>query len=334
MPIFKKTKESIEKERIALIPVQHESPWYKYQTYLYSKNPTEDKMNQLEDSINNMLNKLNIKHSHNDWIEKKEYLNTDQLQKIKNYNPNKSTTKKDIKKLLKEVKNTKIKNVDNSKLKNINNILNLVGDIHKAPKIKKIETESIQDTINEVEKLLKTPKKDLKKLIEADKVHLKYHPSQQDYKEMKMDQKIYKHKVDNIPPHIAGYVATYKELLDKDNKGGARTRAIDKLRNAFMSVVRPSDIDDANALIREYKETLIKPAPKVKAKKTSVKKEVVSESYTDDPKYKTYTLYVKKNKPSITDADDIHNIVSDLIDKKQRMSKKLLDSVIEDLGLS
>jgi hypothetical protein len=221
--------------------------------------------------------------------------------------------KKDIEKLIKGVKNTKIKKVDNSKLKNINNILNLVDKIQKAPKPKKIKTASIQDTINEVEKLLKKP--------------------QQSYKEMKTEQKAYKHKVDNIPPHIAGYVATYKELMNKDNKGGARTRAIDKLRNAFMSVARPSDIDDANALIREYKETLIKPTPKIKAKKTSVKKEVVSESYTDDPKYKTYTLYVKKNKPSITDVDDIHNIVSDLIDKKQRMSKKLLDSVVEDLGI-
>jgi len=225
--------------------------------------------------------------------------------------PKKSTSKKDIEKLIKGVKDTKIKKVDNSKLKNINNILSLVDKIQKAPKPKKIKTASIQDTINEVEKLLKKP--------------------QQSYKEMKTEQKAYKHKVTNIPPHIAGYVATYKELLDKDNKGGARTRAIDKHRNAFMSVARPSDIDDANALIREYKETLIK--PESKAKKTVSKKTVVSESYTDDPKYKTYTLYVKKNKPSIKDVDDIHNIVTDLIDKKQRMSKKLLDEVINDLGI-
>jgi len=248
--------------------------------------------------------------------------------------PKKSTSKKDIKKLIKEVKDTKIKKVGKSKLNDITNILNLVGDIHKKPKTKKIETESIKDTINEVDKLLKTPKKGLKKLIKADKEHLKYHPSQQDYKEMRMDQKVYKHKVKDISPHIAGYVASYKELMNKDNKGGARTRAIDKLRNAFMSVARPSDIDDANALIREYKETLPKPEPKVKAKKTTSKKVVVSESYTDDPKYKTYTLYVKKNKPSIKDVDDIHNIVCDLIDKKQRMSKKLLDAVIEDLGIT
>lgn len=246
----------------------------------------------------------------------------------------KMNNKKDIEKLIKEVKNTKIKKVDNSKLNNITNILNLVGDIRKSHNPKKIETESIKDTINEVDKLLKTPKKGLKKLIKADKEHLKYHPSQQDYKEMRMDQKVYKHKVKDIPPHIAGYVATYKELMNKDNKGGARTRAIDKHRNAFMSVARPSDIDDANALIREYKETLIKPETKAKAKKTVSKKVVVSESYTDDPKYKPYTLYVKKNKPSIKDMDDIHNIVTDLIDKKQRMSKKLLDAVIEDLGIT
>jgi len=53
----------------------------------------------------------------------------------------------------------------------------------------------------------------------------------------------------------------------------------------------------------------------------------------DDVKYKPITAYVKKNKPSITDADDIHLIVCDLIDKKQRMSKKLLDSVVSDLGI-
>jgi hypothetical protein len=333
MPIFKKTKESSEKEKIDLIPVQDESPWYEYQTYLYSKKPTKDKMKQIEDSINIMLNKLNIKHSYNDWIEKKEYLTADQLQKIKNYNPNKTTTKKDIENLIKEVKNTKTKKIKTSGLKNITNILNLVSDIQKAPKPKKIETESIQDTINEVEKLLKTPKKDLKKLIKADKEHLKYHPSQQDYKEMKLDQKVYKHKVKDVAPHVAQYVAIYKDLLNKDNKGGARTRAIDKLRNAFMSVSKPSDIDDANALIREHKETLPKPEPKVKATKSKVKKEVVSSSYTDDAKYKPLTAYVKKNKPSITDAGDIHLIVCDLIDKKQRMSKKLLDSVVNDLGI-
>jgi acetolactate synthase small subunit len=155
-----------------------------------------------------------------------------------------SKTKSKVEKLLKEVKSTKIpKNV---KTNLVSMLVDIVEDVSKAPKTKGIETESVNEQIKEIEKVLKAPKKTVKKLIEADKLHLKYHPSEQDYKEMKMDQKIYKNKVTNVEPHIANYVATYKELMNKDNKGGARTRAINKHISNFMQVARPSDISTAN----------------------------------------------------------------------------------------
>jgi len=237
-----------------------------------------------------------------------------------------SKTKSKIEKLLKEVKSTKIpKEKKDNEL--ISMIFDIIQDTVKNPKSKKIETESVNKQIKEITKLLKAPKKTVKKLIEADKLHLKYHPSEQDYKEMRMDQKIYKKKVTNVEPHIANYVATYKELMNKDNKGGARTRAINKHISNFMQVARPSDISTANALIREIKEGQTKVVAPTKAKKVTASKN------KEDSKYKSVTTYVKKNVPSLTNDEDIHIVVTELISKDKRMSKKLLDQVLKDFEI-
>ena len=248
---------------------------------------------------------------------------------LKDINPTKSTQKKDsktkskVKKLLKEVKSTKIPK-DKMSTELVSMIFDIVGSVVNEPKTKKFKTEDVEHQIKEVTKLLKAPKKTLKKLVEADKTHIKYHPSVQDYKEMKMDQKVYKKKVSNVEPHIANYVAIYKELLNKDNKGGARTRAINKHISNFMKDARPSDISTANALMREYKEGQPKVEAPTKVKKSTVPKNKESE------KYKSVTTYVKKNKPSLKDDELIHLIVIDLINEDKRMSKKLLDKVLKD----
>ena len=233
-----------------------------------------------------------------------------------------SKTKSKVEKLLKEVRSTKIpKNV---KTNLVSMLVDIVEDVSKAPKTKGIETESVNEQIKEIEKVLKAPKKTVKKLIDADKLHIKYHPSEQDKKEMKMDQKIYKKKVTNVEPHIANYVATYKELMNKDNKGGSRTRAINKHISNFLQVARPSDISTANALIREIKEVKPKDKAPTKAKKITAPK---------DSKYKSVTTYVKKNVPSLTNDEDIHIVVTELISKDKRMSKKLLDEVLKDFEI-
>jgi hypothetical protein len=302
MPLIKRDPKIVKEEsRLSAIPVQRESPWYEYETYLYSKNPTKDKMKQIEDSINSMLNKLNIKHSHNDWIEKKEYLSDEQLQKIKNYNPKKGTTNKDIKKLIKEVKNAKMK---------------------------KIDTEDIQHQINEVEKLLKSTPKALKKLVKADKEHLKYHPSKMDKEELKLDTKImkqskdYTHKVKNVSHAVKNYVDQFIDIYKNSKTPQSRGKKLNDLKLNVYTNLKPSDIDDANTLIGEFKKTL-DPIVKAKAKP--------KQSSPEDKKYKSVIAYVKKNKPSITNEEDLNLIASYLIDKNQRMSKKLLDEILKDL---
>jgi hypothetical protein len=233
---------------------------------------------------------------------------------------NKSKSK--IDKLLKKVENTNIPKEVKTNL--VSMLFDIVGSVINAPKTKDIETESVKQKFNEVEKVLKAPKKTVKKLVEADKLHVKYHPSEQDYKEMRMDQKAYKKKVSNVEPHIANYVAIYKDLLTKDNKGGARTRAINKHISNFMQVAKPSDISTANALMKEYKEAQPKAEAPTKVKKVTAPKNL------EDKKYKSVTTYVKKNKPSLNDEELIHLIVIDLINEDKRMSKKLLDKVLKE----
>jgi hypothetical protein len=68
--------------------------------------------------------------------------------------------------------------------------MNLIEDVIKAPKKKKYkdDMDDVKSIIMEIEKLIKKKPKDLKKLVKADKVHLKYHPSEQDKKEAKIDE--------------------------------------------------------------------------------------------------------------------------------------------------
>lgn len=239
-------------------------------------------------------------------------------------------TKSKIKKLLKEVKSTKIIKPKNG-TENISMIMNMVGDISKTPKHKKIDTEGIKHQIEEVEKLLKASPKALKKLVKADKEHLKYHPSEMDKKELKLDTKImkqskdYKHKVKNVSSAVRNYVDYYIDIYKNSKTPQSRSKKLNALKIKLYTNLRPSDADDANTLIKEFNKTL---EPIVKAKGTTKKSSV------HDKKYKSVTEYVKKNKPSIKDVDDIHIIVTELIGKDKRMSKKLLDEVFKDLEIT
>lgn len=242
----------------------------------------------------------------------------------------KKSKKPEIKKLLKEVKATKIIKPKNG-TKNISMIMNMAGDISKTPKHKKIDIEGIKQQIEEVEKLLKASPKALKKLVKADKEHLKYHPSEMDKKELKLDTKImkqakgYTHKVNNVSHAVRNYVDQYIDIYKNSKTPQSRSKKLNDLKLKLYTNLRPSDIDDANTLIMEFKKTL---EPIVKAKGTT------KQSSVHDKKYKSVTEYVKKNKPSIKDVDDIHIIVTELINKDKRMSKKLLDEVFKDLEIT
>ena len=253
----------------------------------------------------------------------------------KNKKTSKSKLKKEIEDSIKLVESIKIpKKV---KSKNISMALGMVEHVSNAPKTKKIkekEIESINDSIAEIDKLLKTPKKGLKKLIEADKEHLKYHPSKQDYKEMKMDQKAYKHKAKNVSDLVSNYVTQFKSILSENKvKGGVMTKGLKAIRTKFYDMASPSEIDDANSLIKEYRSML--PPKETKAGVPKVKKVKPDDnSYAGHIKYKPLTLYVKKHRPDLTDPTDIDVIVQGLIDKAHpRMSVTKLKEVIDDLGL-
>jgi len=348
MPIYKNT-QTLEEAKLENKPPQGKSPWYvswSNNEYDYNKFSKED-INYQKKFVTKMMKDLKFKHTYDDWLNKKEYLTDTQLKQItdtygkewwKQFEPKKeskdkmkshmktlndniklndknlkavkknldeSNTKSKVEKLLKKAKALEIPKGVSSEL--VSMILDIVETVVKAPKTKFIETKSIQNQLNELEKLMKTPKNTL-----------------QNYKDMRMDQKAYKKKVSNVEPHIANYVAIYKELLNKDNKGGARTRAINNHISNFMKDARPSDISTANALIREFKEAQPKVEAPTKVKKASAPKNL------QEKKYKSVTTYVKKNKPSLNDDEIIHLIVIDLINEDKRMSKKLLDKVLKD----
>jgi phage gpG-like protein len=94
------------------------------------------------------------------------------------------------------------------KSKTLNNAVNLAFDMANQPKQKQYdEVEGIEDIIKEVNKISKASKSEKKKLVKADEMHLKYHPSKMDKAELKMDKDIllepYKYKNMNIVDQIA-----------------------------------------------------------------------------------------------------------------------------------
>jgi hypothetical protein len=264
----------------------------------------------------------------------KEY-DEDDIKDIKNRLLNLKNTKynedtiKEIKKMITELKNIKFKEYDENKNKLRNEIINLASEIFKSPKHVPIETESVQKQIDEVEKLLKANVPSLKKLVKADKEHLKYHPSDMDKEELKLDTKImkqakeYNHKVKNISHAVKNYVDQYIDIYKNSKTPQSRGKQLNELKLNVYTNLRPSDIDDANTLIEAFKKTL---DPIVK------KKAIPKQINPEDKKYKSVSAYVKKNKPNITNEEDIDFITTDLINKDKRMSKKLLDEVLKDYG--
>ena len=103
--------------------------------------------------------------------------------------PKKSSNKKDIEDIKKLI-SMPTKLDKKTKTSNVSRAMNLIDDIINEPKTKKYkdDIEDIEDIIKEVEKLSKKNPKALKKLVKADKEHLKYHPSEQDKKEAKIDK--------------------------------------------------------------------------------------------------------------------------------------------------
>jgi hypothetical protein len=87
------------------------------------------------------------------------------------------------------------------------------------------------------------------------------------------------------------------------------------------------------------KERLKKYAEKAKALRQEKKSEKTKHLTMLTPeqlkRFKSVRLYVKKNKPTITDEDEINLIVKEIIYKDiKRMSKKLLDDILNEFEIS
>ena len=245
----------------------------------------------------------------------------------------KDSTKRKIKGIIHDVE-TSNKPTKKSKAKKTSSIINIVDTIQGIKKRKKPDMSEVYESMAEMDKLLKTPLKGLKKLVKADKEHIKYNPSEQDKNELKMDKKVmqqakgYSHKSDNLSPAAKDYVDRYISIYQNTSSPPARGRKINDLKLNVFTKLRPSDADDASSLIRDFLKTLVKP---VKAKKAPV---VLNE---DDKKEKQIKNYIKtKIKqgffPTLKDDEEnINYIVAEALNKGfNRCSVDFVENMLKE----
>jgi len=245
----------------------------------------------------------------------------------------KDSTKRKIKGIIHDVK-ASVKPPKKSKSKKLSSVINIVDTIQGIKKRKKPDFSEVYETMNEMDKLLKTPLKGLKKLVKADKEHIKYHPSEQDKNELKMDEKVmqlakgYSHKADNLSPAARNYVDRYISIYENTKSPPYRGRLINDLKLNEYTKLRPSDADDANILIRDFLKSLVKP---VKAKKAPV---VLTEDVKKERQIKNYI----KNKikegffPTLAnDEENINYIVQEALNKGfNRCSVNFVESMLNE----
>jgi hypothetical protein len=219
-------------------------------------------------------------------------------------------TKGDLKKLFKEVKATKM------------------------PSAFDPEIESMKEKLKEISSLMSKPKKELKSLVKANEEHLKVFPSMKDKEEQKMTKRVltaksdYKRDVSNVSSFVKQYVDEYKYILDNVSiKGGAQAKKIAKLRSKLYESAMPSDINDANTLIRELKKDYVKePKPKV------VKAKAGSSDDLHDKIVKYVKGQIKKGTLESMETGDIFYIAEEAISKgvPPRLSLKFIKTIIDE----
>jgi hypothetical protein len=121
--------------------------------------------------------------------EEGRFMESHEILKNLGIKPPKKSNKKDIDEIKKMISMTpELKK--KTKTSTVTKAMKLIDEVIKAPKKKKYkdDMDDVKSIIKEVEKLSKKKPKALKKLVKADKEHLKYHPSEQDKKEAKIDK--------------------------------------------------------------------------------------------------------------------------------------------------
>ena len=182
----------------------------------------------------------------------------------------------------------------------------------KMPSAFDPEIEAMKEKLKEISSLMSKPKQKMtKRVLTAKSDH--------------------KRNVSNVSSVVKQYVDEYKYILDNvSTKGGAQTKKIAKIRSKLYESAMPSEINDANTLIRELKKDYVKePKPKV------VKAKVGSA----DDLHKKVVKYVKdqiKKGPLETmgiEPEDIGYIADEAISKglPPRMSVKFIKSILDEL---
>jgi len=212
----------------------------------------------------------------------------------------------------------------------------LVKDVKatKMPDTFDPEIKSIKEKLKELTKLTSKPKKELKKLVKANEEHLKVFPSKKDKEEQKMTKRVltmkteHKRDTSNASSYVKNYVNEYKHILDNvPIKGGVQTKQITKLRRKLYENASPSDISDANAMIKELKKDYVK-EPKLKPKKVKTG----SEDELHDKIIKYVKGQIKKGTLDAMDNAEMIYIAQEAISRgvPARLSLGYIKNIIDE----
>ena len=269
-----------------------------------------------------------------------------------------SKTGDKIKKLISKVEKTKSSEPPNNKhVNSIKSIMDLVGSLINQPKKK--EYPDINESISEMNKLLKTPKNKLKKLVKADEEHIKYHPSKQDKEELKMDKDIllqpYKYKnmplIDQIAHSLQNpefeamkkkkIIDSYSfDTIDKFNqkyhdlmlKLFKSEEAIMKILSKKADKLQKNKLSDEKKIARlqKYAEAKKEERKVKKAEKTKHLRDLTPEEHKKFLQARNY--YMRKSKTSDilpkelnkTDPEGLNGVCRDMaVDNFSTMSEQL-----------
>lgn len=187
--------------------------------------------------------------------------------------PKSKSNKKDIEDIKKMISMTSTLK-KKTKTSDVSRAMNLVDDVINAPKTKiyKDDMDDVKSIIKEVSKLSKKKPKELKELVKADKVHLKYHPSEQDKKEAKIDEASlllspYKYTNKPLIEQVADSMKQYPEF-DTINKK--------KIKAYSYDVVKKFDKKYHDLMLRLFK-TEAAVTRLLQKKADNIEKKVISE---------------------------------------------------------
>jgi len=305
--------------------------------------PTKEQIaNLLTKKINEDLTKEEIEANRRRSADMIKAVKERWIEEHQNIKPKKSNLKKRVKDALDQVtadaihiKKHPSKMDDEETIEDINKTIELIDMMNKSnKKTKRIKTGGITKSIDVLDKMIRTNTKLKNKLSTSDindmigKIdELLKKPDEPPMKKTKQPKVVHKHKVMDASQKVMDYVHQFISIMDENTTPAVKTRTINKLRQKFYTNARPSEIDDANELIRQFREAQPKPEPKVKKAKS---KAVLSDI---DKKYKQCETYLKNQIKKGTlniDEDTIKYVCDEAVSKGfKTMSLKFVKDIID-----